>query len=172
MRNCHIFNGGRGLTSVEWSPLCALAGRVFFFWYVYSEVSTLHNFKHVLRQINVVRSFSFSVTVLAPIALRPGQIDLLPKWASPYCLCSVGLKGGGASLQSAVYSIVNRFKCCIGLSHLQGISNSINRSFNIYSLDGFPPIIYDHQRDVKGDRLFPLWMGLRGTETSPASPLN
>lgn len=63
---------------------------------------------------------------------------------------------GGGFLKTAVYSIVNRFKCCIGLSHLQGNSNSINRNFNIYSLGGFPPIIYDHQRDVKGDHLFPL----------------
>lgn len=64
--------------------------------------------------------------------------------------------GGGVFLKTAVYSIVNRFKCRIGPSHLQGKSNSINRNFNIYSLDGFPPIIYDHQRDVKGDHLFPL----------------
>lgn len=38
----------------------------------------------------------------------------------------------------------------------RGDSNSINRNFNIYSLGGFPPIIYDDQRDVKGGHLFPL----------------
>lgn len=35
-------------------------------------------------------------------------------------------------------------------------SNSINRNFNIYSLGGFPLIIYDDQRDVKGAHLAPL----------------
>lgn len=84
----------------------------------------------------------------------PHQMSFSPLWR-PYSLRSRPEKGK-VFLRTAVYSIVNRFKCCSGLSHLQGDSNSINRNFNIYSLGGFPPIIYDDQRDVKGGHLFPL----------------
>lgn len=62
----------------------------------------------------------------------------------------------GVFLKTAFNSIVNRCKLYIGLSHLQGDSNSINRNFNIYSLGGFPSIIYGDQRDVKGGHLFAL----------------
>lgn len=162
MRNCHIFNGGRGLTSLE---SCAIGSYIVpFIW----NVALFYTFRfdqkvqwkwlksgrpHLSRTNGSTLQMSFS-----PLE-RPYSLRSRPeKWE--------------VFLKSAVYSIVNRFKCCIGLSHLQGDSNSINRNFNIYSLGGFPPIIYDDQRDVKGGHLFPLWMGLRGTKTSPASPLN
>lgn len=63
---------------------------------------------------------------------------------------------------TAVYSIVCRLQMLQRPSTpAEGLgggedSNSINRNFNIYSLGGFPLIIYDDQRDVKGAHLAPL----------------
>lgn len=173
MRNCCIFNGGRCRTTLE----CSRFSVHWLLQSLYCRIYAPQSQPGIISNICVTSVWSEKfviVTVIEEIAVRPGKRSFSPSLYRLYSLRSrpVGLKRGRVFVETVVYSIVNSFKCCTGLSHLQGNSNSINRNFNIYSLDGFPPIIYDHQRDVNGDHLFLLWMGLRGTKTSPASPLN
>lgn len=179
MRNCHIFNGGPS-TDVFWRAVLtgwALDGWTvpFILFECFNVASLIYLFIYLF-----IMSFFF-------YRMESGNSDTLSysrgstplKWASAHCGVTVwgqDPKKQPVFIPNCGYSIV----CWLRMlqrpsTPAEGLggsedSNSINRNFNIYSLGGFPLLIYDDQRDVKGAHLVPLWMGPRGTKTFTCFP--
>lgn len=162
MRNCHIFNGGRGLTfcgvlpslPVQFVAIQCLSSDLYNMLQCFLEQFSQMEWRHSDRSAD-------SVCL--------GQTDQGSKRASAH-YCGLTVRGHDPKRSTSFSELRFILLSQWSSTPARGDSNSINRNFNIYSLGGFPPIIYDDRRDVKGGHLFPLWIDPRGTKTFTCFP--